>query len=50
MSEDDLKEIFTEYGQIYELLVLRDKATGNHKGMLCRHASSRSSSPLTMSV
>jgi len=27
MSEDDLKPLFSEHGQIYELLVLRDKAT-----------------------
>lgn len=32
MSEEELKPIFSEFGQLYELLVLRDKATGNHKG------------------
>lgn len=32
MQEDDLKPIFSEYGQLYELLVLRDKASGTHKG------------------
>ena len=34
MNENELRPIFSEYGQLYELLVLRDKASGNHKGFV----------------
>ena len=33
MGEDELRPVFEEFGQIYELLVLKDKVTGNHKGL-----------------
>ncbi len=31
-TESDLKEIFEEFGPIYELIVLRDSKTGQSKG------------------
>ena len=33
MVEAELEPIFGEHGQIYELTVLRDKSSGNHKGI-----------------
>ena len=41
MNENELRPIFSEYGQLYELLVLRDKASGNHKGLPLMVASHR---------
>ncbi|KAA0199259.1 CUGBP Elav family [Fasciolopsis buskii] len=32
MQEDDIRSIFEPFGPIYDLLVLRDKLTGMHKG------------------
>lgn len=32
MTEHDLKKLFEEYGQVYQLNVLRDKQTGESKG------------------
>ena len=32
MSEQELKKMFEEYGQVYQLNVLRDKQTGDSKG------------------
>jgi CUG-BP- and ETR3-like factor len=32
MNENDLQKIFDEYGPVYQLNVLRDKATGHSKG------------------
>ena len=32
MDEDDLRKMFEEFGEIYQLNVLRDKVTGHSKG------------------
>lgn len=44
MDEDSLRAMFSEYGHIYQLSILRDKQTGQSKGMyvslkanICRH-------------
>ncbi|TPP60233.1 CUG-BP-and ETR3 factor [Fasciola gigantica] len=34
MQEDDIRSIFEPFGPIYDLLVLRDKLTGMHKGFI----------------
>ena len=36
MEESELKEMFSKYGDIYQLNVLRDKTSGAHRGM-CDH-------------
>eukprot|EP00730_Choanoeca_flexa_P006400 TRINITY_DN12147_c0_g4_i1.p3 TRINITY_DN12147_c0_g4~~TRINITY_DN12147_c0_g4_i1.p3 ORF type:complete len:109 (+),score=17.70 TRINITY_DN12147_c0_g4_i1:261-587(+) len=32
-SEDELTDMFAEFGDIYEVMVLRDRATGQSKGV-----------------
>lgn len=34
MDENDLRKMFEEFGAVYQLNVLRDKATGQSKGGL----------------
>ena len=41
LEDKDLRPIFEEYGQIYELTVLKDRFTGMHKGQLFSSLSSR---------
>lgn len=32
MEESELREMFSKFGDIFQLNVLRDKATGQHRG------------------
>lgn len=41
MDEDDLRPVFEEFGEIFDLAVIRDKISGLHRGKrttreLCR--------------
>ena len=38
-TEDDLREIFQEYGAIHDITVLREKATNAHRGQYVRDPS-----------
>jgi len=33
MDEDELRPYFEEFGQIFELTIIRDKATKVHRGL-----------------
>lgn len=33
MAEDELTPLFQQYGNIIELVIIRDKMSGAHKGM-----------------
>ena len=35
MDENDLRKMFEEFGEVYQINVLRDKDTGQSKGKLC---------------
>jgi len=32
MEEDELKEMLEEYGPVYQLGIIRDRASGQHRG------------------
>lgn len=33
MEEDDIKPIMEEFGEVKDIKIIRDKETGNHKGI-----------------
>lgn len=35
MEEDDLRPVFEEFGEIFDLAVIRDKISGLHRGERC---------------
>lgn len=35
MEEDVLAPIFSKFGDVYELAVIRDRETREHRGILC---------------
>jgi hypothetical protein len=32
MNEDELKPLFEELGEVYDIVIIRDKMSGSHRG------------------